>query len=627
MIVLALQNIYKEYNGEKLFSPVSFEIKKGEHIALIGNNGKGKTTIIKMIVGEIEPDGGQIVVSKDVSIGYLSQGVISSKDNSLYEEALTAFEKLIKTEEELKKLADKLSVKQDEQSSLAYARLEEDFAKKGGYDYRYQTEMILLKFGFKKEDFSRKISTFSGGERMKAAFAKLLLIKPDLLLLDEPTNHLDVETIEWLESYLKSYSGALLFVSHDRYFIDALSDKIFELDQGQFNIYVGDYSSYSKQKQERYLTQLEAYKRQQKEIKKLQWFIEFYMPKPRFASRAHDREKKLARIEKNKIDKPTQTKNNIHINLNGKIRKGKEVLKIDDLSIGYSSSLITGINADIYGKDRIAVMGSNGSGKTTFVKTLLGQIPKLSGDIDFLIERNIGYLSQDSIQLNLDETIFDYLHSLFPDYSDQKIYDHLARYGFSYEDDKKNIQNLSGGEKMRLIIAEMTLHDYDFLILDEPTNHLDMMTKQELLDALNDYQGTLLVVSHDRYFLDALCDKVLYFFNKKAYFYQGNYTSFKQEVLDSLEAETELEKKNSPKEKKEKVIYNTHQKKVYPKLSKQKIEEKLAKLESELSQIEQDLQKEEVYSSYQKMEDLTLRQKQIETEYESLMEMLEIYEN
>ncbi|MBO8413895.1 MAG: ABC-F family ATP-binding cassette domain-containing protein, partial [Firmicutes bacterium] len=434
-------------------------------------------------------------------------------------------------------------------------------------------------------------------------------------------------TIEWLESYLKSYSGALLFVSHDRYFIDALSDKIFELDQGQFNIYVGDYSSYSKQKRERYLTQLEAYKRQQKEIKKLQWFIDFYMPKPRFSSRAHDREKKLARIEKNKIDKPTQTKNNIHINLTGKIRKGKEVLKIDDLSIGYSSPLITGINADIYGKDRIAVMGSNGSGKTTFVKTLLGQIPKLSGDIDFLIERNIGYLSQDSIQLNLDETIFDYLHSLFPDYSDQKIYDHLARYGFSYEDDKKNIQNLSGGEKMRLIIAEMTLHDYDFLILDEPTNHLDMMTKQELLDALNDYQGTLLVVSHDRYFLDALCDKVLYFFNKKAYFYHGNYTSFKQEVLDSLEAEIELEKKNSPKEKKEKVTYNTHQKKVYPKLSKQKIEEKLAKLESELSQIEQDLQKEEVYSSYQKMEDLTLRQKQIETEYESLMEMLEIYEN
>lgn len=626
MVIASIQNVVKEYNATPLFEPISFDITSKDSIALIGPNGSGKSTLIKMIIGEILPDKGDIVIGKEYKIGYLSQNVITSLDNTLYQEALLTFSDLIKMEENLNELCNKLDKEYSEDLSKQYSSLEEKFSYLGGYQYHYKIEMMLSKFGFKKEDYSRKITSFSGGERMKVAFIKLLLITPDLLILDEPTNHLDIDTIEWLEDYLKSYQGALLFVSHDRYFISSLANKIIELDQNHIEVYKGNYDYYAKEKQTRYEQRLELYKRQQKEVSKLEWFIRFYMPKPRFASRAHDREKKLARLEKNLIDKPKITKNKVNMNIEGHIRKGKELIKVKDLVIGYNKPLISNINFVLYGNDKLAIMGQNGSGKTTFLKTLLKQINPLGGQIAELCDLKIGYLRQDGINLSSNSTIFNYIKDRFPNMLDQEIYDHLGNYNFSYEDDQKIIDTLSGGEKMRVVFAELVLHKYNLLILDEPTNHLDMLTKQELIDALNNYDGTLITVSHDRYFVDSLCSRLIYFEDGKSYLYEGRYSDFKVEVLDDLVKQKDEKLESLIVKPSRKTYSNPHENKKRPRLAKNKIEEKMNRLEIEISKVKSEMEKEENYSDFNKMNELETKQKQMEKDYEDLMDMLQLYE-
>ncbi len=631
MVVLALQNVIKEYNGERLFNPVTFRVDQKERVALIGINGTGKSTILKMIVGKEEVTSGKIITTKNCSIGYLSQEVISSMDNTLYEEVDEVFDYLKEKKKKLEELEEKLALNpEDENLISSYALLESDYSSLGGYDYQYKIDMMLFKFGFNKQDYSRKISTFSGGERMKAAFIKLLLISPDLLILDEPTNHLDIQTIEWLEEYLKSYSGSLLFVSHDRYFINALATKILELDQKNLEEYVGNYDRYSVLKKERYEHQLELYKRQQAQAEKLKWFISFYMPKPRFASRAHDREKKLARLEKQMVDKPTLTKSKVNINITGSSRKGRKEIEVEDVSIGYDNiPLVSDINFTLFGGDKMAIMGANGTGKTTFIKSLMQNIEPLKGEMRFLESISIGYLKQDTLVLDSDETIFDYIKDRFPRLSDQEVYNHLGSYGFSYEDDKKIISDLSGGERMRVVLAEMVLHNYTLLILDEPTNHLDMITKEELIEALNSYKGTLLVVTHDRYFADQVCSRLLYFFDSKAYLYEGRYSDFKIEVLDLLEKEKEEKELLLKKEEKKvvKTIYKPqHEQKVRPRLSQDKIEEKLTRIEKNITSLRKHFDEEEYYLNPQKMEELNKEIAKNEEEYSSLITMLEAYD-
>ncbi len=631
MVVLALQNVIKEYNGERLFNPVTFRVDQKERVALIGINGTGKSTILKMIVGKEEVTSGRIITTKNCSIGYLSQEVISSMDNTLYEEVDEVFDYLKEKKKKLEELEEKLALNpEDENLISSYALLESDYSSLGGYDYQYKIDMMLFKFGFNKQDYSRKISTFSGGERMKAAFIKLLLISPDLLILDEPTNHLDIQTIEWLEEYLKSYSGSLLFVSHDRYFINALATKILELDQKNLEEYVGNYDRYSVLKKERYEHQLELYKRQQAQAEKLKWFISFYMPKPRFASRAHDREKKLARLEKQMVDKPTLTKSKVNINITGSSRKGRKEIEVEDVSIGYDNiPLVSDINFTLFGGDKMAIMGANGTGKTTFIKSLMRNIEPLKGEMRFLESISIGYLKQDTLVLDSDETIFDYIKDRFPRLSDQEVYNHLGSYGFSYEDDKKIISDLSGGERMRVVLAEMVLHNYTLLILDEPTNHLDMITKEELIEALNSYKGTLLVVTHDRYFADQVCSRLLYFFDSKAYLYEGRYSDFKIEVLDLLEKEKEEKELLLKKEEKKvvKTIYKPqHEQKVRPRLSQDKIEEKLTRIEKNITSLRKHFDEEEYYLNPQKMEELNKEIAKNEEEYSSLITMLEAYD-
>lgn len=624
-ILLQVQNACKVYSGERLFNPVTFEVKSGERIALIGPNGGGKSTILKMIMGDLPTDEGLIIKKKNLSIGYLSQAVISGKDQTLYEEASEVFDKAKRIQDEINDICTRMSL---DPSNIKlqdlYAKKEAELERSGGYDYEYKIKTILNMFGFQENVWNRKISTFSGGEKSRMAFSKLLLLNPEILILDEPTNHLDIVTIEWLEDYLKSYQGALLFVSHDKAFINNIANKILELENKTLSVYYGNYDKYALEKKHRYEIQLKAYNHQQEEMAKIQRFITFYMPKPRFVSRAHDREKKLARLEANAIDKPTIQKNKVHIDFKGETREKRELIRFKDVSIGYSdgNTLINDISFTLRGQDHLVIMGANGAGKTTFIKTLMGKIKPKSGDIEFMTRLNIGYLQQDFMNVQDPRTIFDYFKDLFPTMEDQQIYDHLGKFSFTYDDDsKKTVDSLSGGEQMRVILAKLCLMNYDILILDEPTNHLDLMTKSELEDALSNYKGTLIVISHDRDFIDAIADKILYFHNAHPYFHVGSYSDFRDTGLKLIMEQEKSMINNPVQTKMVKVQDKTIEVEKPKKVSEYTIEhlmEKISKKEEEIKELKSKIDDPEFYTNSEKLNSL---QKSIDSKQEEVNEL------
>lgn len=595
MQILDVQNLKKEFNGEVLFSNVSFSINEKDCLAIIGPNGNGKTTLLKMILGEEEIDGGNIAISSKTSIGYLRQEVIKDITHSLYQEVEDVFIDLIEEEKKLNSLEEKISFDPSNQKLIdEYSTRLNSFIERDGYNFRYKINMMLSKFGFHKEDLNRTLSTFSGGERTKVAFVKLLLEEPNLLILDEPTNHLDLETIEWLESYLKNYNGTLILVSHDRYFIEHLANKILEIDNHTSQYYKGNYSFYLKEKEMRYQTLLNSYNNQQKEIAKLKRFIEYFKPKPRFVSRAKDREKKLEHMEI--IEKPYLSNLKLKLGFEGEINKGKEMIKVEDVSIGYNSPLISNITFTLRGQDKIAIMGSNGSGKTTFLEALLDNKHILSGSISFSKDCLIGSIKQHQNDLNDSLTVYQQIDYLYSSLSSQEIYDHLGKFNFDYDDDQKLIKNLSGGERMRLSLAILLLDNYNILVLDEPTNHLDMVTRQALTKALNEFKGCLIFVSHDRYFVDEIATHVLYFTKGKAYYLEGNYQYFKEKesVLFSLDNDFEEAPSVNKIEPAKKKNNN----------SLKKLEEKITKIEKEIKLLEEESFKEENYTSYQKSKEI-----------------------
>jgi len=621
MYLLSATGILKEFQGEPLTSPLTFNIDENEKIALIGSNGCGKSTLIKMLIGELEPDKGHVTLSKNCTIGYLSQSVISDLSHTLYEEAEEVFKPLMEEEKFLEDLCEKIAKDPSNTELLdTYSHREPLFREKDGYNFRYKIRLILNYFKFKEEDYNRPITSFSGGERMKIAFAKLLLLNPSLLILDEPTNHLDISTIEWLEEYLKSYKGAILFVSHDRYFINSLATRVLEIEKGKLESYSGNYDKYAAEKKVRYESQLKLYLKEEKQKQKLEWFIKFYMPKPRFVSRAHDREKKLARLEKTRVEKPTEVKNKVHIDFQGKLRVGKRVFETKELAVGYDKPLISDIEFSFFGGDKLAIMGDNGSGKTTFIKTLLGKIKPYSGKICFYDNFNIGYLPQDGLLIRSNKTVLDYFRDLFPLLTLQEVYNTLGAFDFSREDDEKIVDNLSGGEKMRLVLSTLVEQKYDILVLDEPTNHLDMMTKEELIEAIGKYKGSIIIISHDRSFVDNLCNCLLYFENNKAYYYQGDYSHFKVVMLDDILQEKLDIEKARVKFKDDKPL------KPRPKLAKNKIEEKMARLERLIGEDEVKLDDPEYYWDQSKLNALQDELDNYNKEYEELMEMLSLYD-
>lgn len=612
MQILSIQHLKKEFGDNIVFDDVSFSLNDRDRLALIGPNGNGKTTLLKIVLNQLDKSGGDVVIAKGVTIGYLSQEVISDTEHTLEQEMLMVFDNLIIQEKLLSEMETQISLEPNNCKLIdEYGKKQADFIEKGGYDYHYLIKMMLSKFGFNINDLNRKISSFSGGERTKIAFVKLLLIKPNLLILDEPTNHLDIATIEWLEQYLKSYQGALLFVSHDRYFIDALANIIVEIENHTSMTYKGNYSYYVEEKKVRYEQQLNSYLNQQKEIAKLKRFIEFYKPKPRFVSRAKDREKKLEHMKV--IEKPYQEKNQVKLKFDGDIYEGKEIIRVNDISIGYNEPLVKGINFSLYGKNRIAIMGSNGTGKTTLLEAIVNNRHILNGEVKYVRNVNIGYIKQHQEDLNSNNTIIEEMMQYYPSLGEKNLYNHLGKFNFDYDDANKKISILSGGEKMRVVLAKIILDNYEVLVLDEPTNHLDMVTRQALTIALKEYQGSIIFVSHDRYFVDEVATHLLYIDHQKPYFYEGNYSDFKEKekelfmVYDDLSDKKVIEKKDPIKV-------------AIKKRSPRKLEELISKTENEIKSIKEAQFLEENYMDYKKMQELDKRLSELEKQLSLLEE-------
>lgn len=620
MAVLSVNGIYKSFGATSILEDVSFSVNKNEKVAIIGDNGEGKSTLLKIITRQLEADKGSVYFEDSNSVGYLSQQVIDDIEHTLLEEMELAFSKLKKIEKEMAELVEKMSDLDDKELVNRYSLLQETYENLGGYEYKYQIHQMLAKFGFDESYYDRPLKTFSGGERTRASFVKLLLNRPSLLLLDEPTNHLDLVMIEWLEKYLKTYSGTVVIVSHDQVFIDNLVDKVVELENHKATMYSGNYSFYVKEKQLRYEQALKAYNIQEKEIKRYEMLIRKFKPKPTKTAFAQSLEKKLAKMER--IEKPNNKKKTIH----GKFETNLDPYNVkmhiaEDLLFGYDNIPLTNpFNIEIRNQDKICIMGQNGSGKTTLLKCLMKNENKISG-FNSDVRPNLKYFYFDQTQqlLNPDLTLFDTIHNEFPLMDNTQVRTILGRFLFEDDDAFKLVSQLSGGEKIRMIFALISLRNYDILYLDEPTNHLDFTTKRIVSDILEDYQGTIVMVSHDRYFVNRVANKIIYLHDKNFIIEEGNYENFSSLHNISDGSFTFMLKKEQKVEKKEvvkKVSINKDKEKA--KIEKE-IDKLMIELEAENEKLS-DSEKEYNWVEYKQMHD---KIKEIEEKIEVLMLKLE----
>ena len=591
MNILSVSKLKKEFNGEVLFKNISFEINSKDKTAIIGKNGSGKSTLLKMILGDLKIDSGEIHKNSKAVIGYLSQDVITDKHGNLITEMNEVFKDLIALEDKIKGLAIKLE--EDPHNEVLinkYASLESIYLVKGGYEYHYKIDLILSKFGFTKSEYYRNIDTFSGGEKTRIAFAKLLLINPDLLILDEPTNHLDITIIEWLEDYLNKYEGAVLIVTHDKYFITKVCRKIIEIDHQTSNVYYGTFENYLEEKIKRYELLLKNYARQQKEIAHLQSFVDRFRYNAKRASIAQDRVKKINRIVK--LEKPTNSTRLVKMAFENKRATRDIILEAKNLSIGYDFPILSDINFNMRGYDKLAIIGPNGTGKTTLLKVIEKKLLPLSGKVEFLREYKIGYFDQNQENLSYNKTIFEEIHDYYPMYTHKEVRSAAARFLFTNDDVLKSISILSGGEKVRLVLLLLMLSNPDLLILDEPTNHLDIETKDIIEDVFNEFTGPILFVSHDRYFINKIGTKIVHLSDDSMIEFVGSYDEFKE--INKLKIERKKQKKEKVK------VKNTSNNKEIKILEKQihSIEEKIKQLESESYQ-------EDIFTDYRKLNIIT----------------------
>lgn len=609
MVVLSCKDISKSYGIQEVLKNVTFSINEGDKVGIIGGNGEGKSTLFKILSKEITQDDGEIFIDRNKTIGYLSQHVDLNLDNTIYSELNLVFKELLDIENRLHTLELKMAEPYDENNDSYhqkvikdYTTLQDLYTNKGGYTYKGEISRVLKGLGFLEEDFNKTISTLSGGQKTRVSLCKLLLKNPDILLLDEPTNHLDLEAIEWLEEYLKNYRGTVLVISHDRFFLDTVTNNTFEVINGHVNCYNVSYTKFFEQRKKNYENQLKAYNLQQAEIKRQEAIIEKFRSFNREKSirAAESREKALERMEK--IDAPDKEKEASKIKFETSVKSGYDVLHIENLSKSYDNNkLFSNLNFDLKRGEKVALIGENGRGKTTLLKIILNVVKPDSGKTILGTNVNLGYYDQEQSDLNLDKSIIDEVWDDFPTLTTSKLRGVLASFLFTGDDVFKVINTLSGGEKCRINLLKLMLSRANLLLLDEPTNHLDIMSREALEDALLTYDGTLLVISHDRYFLNKVINRILELNEDGVKEFLGNYSYYQEkkinpnrfEILEELangKTKTQLKeekKKKKEQEKEEKAL----------KLRIKKIEEDIAKSEDALLSLQEQLCLEEIYSN------------------------------
>jgi ATP-binding cassette, subfamily F, member 3 len=544
MIVLQVNQLYKSFITDEILSGVKLEVQHRDRVALVGRNGAGKSTLLKIIAGQMSFDSGEIIIPKDVRIGYLEQHAGIHSELTIWDEMMTIFDKLRIQEQKLRQLEQQMADPNIYEDNERYARimaeydqLQHDFKDAGGYQYEADTRSVLHGMQFFPDDYEKPIKSLSGGQRTRLALAKLLLSKPDLLILDEPTNHLDIETLSWLESYLKGYDGAILIVSHDRYFLDQVVSIVYEVSRTKVSKYVGNYSAYLDEKAKNYERDLKQYERQMDEKAKLETFIQKNLARASTTKMAQSRRKVLEKTTW--MDSPDGDEKSANFGFTIERQSGNDVLSIDDLAIGYPNKEISkNINMRIFREDRIALVGPNGVGKSTLLKTVVKDLAALNGEIRYGTNVQIGYYDQEQAKLNSNKPVLNELWDEWPLMNEKDIRSILGRFLFSGDDVSKTVNSLSGGEKARLALAKLMMHKSNLLVLDEPTNHLDLDSKEILENALIDYPGTLLFVSHDRYFINRIATKVIELSGTGSFEYLGDYDYFveKKQELEELAA-------------------------------------------------------------------------------------------
>ena len=620
-MLIQLNNVTKNFVVNEVFSNVKMEINDKDRVAIVGRNGAGKSTLLKIISGEIDFDNGERTVSKDTTIGYLSQEFIVREDLSIYEEMITCFNEIIELEKELEKISYELTSENIENNPGLldkYDRLQNQVLTHKDYHYKSKIDSVLYGLDFDKEVFDKKISTFSGGEKTRLSMAKLLLSEPDLLILDEPTNHLDMENVAWLENYLSSYNGAIVIVSHDRYFIDKVVNVVYNLEFGKLKKYVGNYSNFLRQYEEDYEKNLKEYVSQQKDIKRLEEFVQKNIARASTSKMAKSRQKVLDKMEI--IDNPRKDDKAANIEFRIKEQSGRDVLIINDLQVGYEEQVGQKYNFSVYKGDRLAIVGKNGIGKSTLIKTIAKKQKKLGGNIQYGSKVSLGYYDQKQAEFESSKTILNELWDEYPLMKEAEVRTVLGRFLFRGDDVLKIVRDLSGGEKARLQLAKLMLEKNNLLILDEPTNHLDITSKQVLEEALENYEGTILFVSHDRYFINKIANKVFDITEEGYNIYLGNYDYYLGKREQEKIAKRLKEEKISEAVVKEvnDYVLSKEEKRRIRKLERTRDEliVQIDELESKIKIVNEELMKEEVYTDAVKTQEWNGKLKKLTSELE-----------
>lgn len=642
MIVLSCKDLCKSYGIDEVLKNITFSINEGDKVGIIGANGEGKSTLFKIIAKELSYDSGDIFIDKNKSIGYLSQHLNLNSDNTIYDEMMIVFKYLTDLEEKIKTLEIKMNEPYDENNTKYHEKLINDYTlsqdlyeKRGGYTYKGQISKVLKGLGFTEGDYDKVINTLSGGQKTRAALCKLLLVNPDIILLDEPTNHLDLDAIEWLEEYLKSYKGTVLTISHDRFFLDSVTTSTFEIRGGKTYHYNASYTKFLELREKDIEAQVKAYNLQQAEIKRQEAIIEKFRSFNREKSirAAESREKALNKIER--LDSPVVHTSSTKIKFETQIKSGNDVLHVENLSKSYGDKLLfKNLNMDIKRGEKIALIGENGRGKTTLFKILMDKIDSDSGSAVLGRNVNIGYYDQEQSNLNPDNTIIDEVWNDFPNLTTTDIRSVLASFLFKGEDVFKKVGSLSGGEKCRINLLKLMLSKSNFLLLDEPTNHLDILSREALEDAILSYDGTMLIISHDRYFLNKIIEKIYELTEDGVKTYLGNYSYYVhkkenperyQDIDDSNsigKTKTQIREENKKKKESQKELRKLN-------AEFKLVEKNIADSEARLEELNNMLCLEEVYSNPEEslkvnkeISDLNIKIEELYEEYERLDEIL-----